>query len=77
MQTAVQTVGTYRVDVEADSSGTWATNALRFDTSEQAERYARDLAMRWIAVRAYRVVIASTTPDRERVDAMDPRRVTV
>ena len=33
----------------------WSTNALRFATKEEAERYVLDLAMRWTAVTDTRV----------------------
>ena len=46
----------YKVEVIADSSGTWCGNGLRFTTTEEAETYAKDLAMRWTLVRDYRVV---------------------
>lgn len=46
----------YKVEVQADSTGTWASNGLRFATYQQAASYASDLAFRWTAVRAYRVV---------------------
>jgi ribosomal protein L37AE/L43A len=37
----------------------WTSNMLRFDTEASAESYARDLAMRWTAVKAWRVVPCS------------------
>jgi hypothetical protein len=46
----------YRPEFIADSSGTWAGNALRFATAEEAEWYAADLARRWTLVRETRVV---------------------
>lgn len=45
----------YKVEVVADNTGNWCGNGLTFDTREQAEEYARDLAWRWTAVRAWRV----------------------
>jgi hypothetical protein len=45
-----------RVDVTTDSGLSWASNALRFATVEQAQDYARDLYSRWTAVDAWRVV---------------------
>lgn len=48
----------YKVEVIADSSGEWVGNQLEFDTKEQAEDYAKDLAWRWTAVREWRVVPA-------------------
>lgn len=46
----------FKSEVIADSTGTWAGNALRFATREEAERYVADLSMRWLAVRETRVV---------------------
>jgi len=46
----------YAVEVIADSSGKWCGNGLRFQTIEDAESYARDLASRWTLVRETRVV---------------------
>jgi hypothetical protein len=46
----------YRPEFIADSSGTWAGNALRFATPEEAQTYAADLAHRWTLVRETRVV---------------------
>lgn len=48
----------FKVEVQADNTGTWAGNALTFDTTEEAELYAQDLAARWTAVRDWRVVPA-------------------
>lgn len=60
-----KTEGPLRVDVTDDMIG-WATNALRFDTQEEAEAYANDLGGRWLAVKAWRIV-PSDHPDREAV----------
>lgn len=46
----------YKVEVLADNSGHWASNALSFDSVDSAESYARDLWARWTAVKAWRVV---------------------
>jgi hypothetical protein len=48
----------WKAEVQADRSGTWAGNTLRFATEEQARMYAVDLAWRWTAVREWRVVTA-------------------
>ena len=50
----------YKVEVIADSSGTWCGNGLKFATTEEAEIYAKDLAGRWTLVSAWRVVDART-----------------
>ena len=57
--------GFYKVEVQADRSGTWCGNGLRFSTPKQARDYARDLEMRWTAVRAWRVM-QYCAPDERR-----------
>lgn len=54
----------YKVEVIADDSGKWCSNALRFATEEEARDYGAGLAMRWILVREVRVV-ESTDPVTE------------
>jgi hypothetical protein len=44
----------WKPEVIADASGKWADNALRFATREEAQAWADDLALRWIAVREAR-----------------------
>lgn len=46
----------FKVEVIADNSGKWNSNALRFDTKEAAEEYGRNLSWRWTAVREWRAV---------------------
>jgi hypothetical protein len=46
----------FRVEVIADNSGKWAGNGLTFETEKEANAYGLDLAMRWTAVREFRVV---------------------
>jgi hypothetical protein len=46
----------WRAEVIADDSGTWASNALTFDSKQDAETYAKGLAARWLMVREWRVV---------------------
>ena len=45
----------FKPEVTTDDK-TWAGNALRFATREEAEANVTDLMMRWFAVRATRVV---------------------
>ena len=52
----------YRIEVQADSSGTWSSNALRFAEEQEAEAYARDLYVRWPVVRQYRVTPSDDAP---------------
>lgn len=61
-----KTEGRFRVDV-TDDNRTWTSNALRFDTEDEAETYVLDLAWRWTALRGWRVV-PSDWPQREAVD---------
>jgi 1,2-phenylacetyl-CoA epoxidase PaaB subunit len=49
----------YKVEVLADNSGVWTGNGLTFATKQEAIAYAKNLFMRWTAVREYRVVRAS------------------
>lgn len=71
-----KTEGPYRAEVKVYGENHWATNALRFDTPEEAEAYARDLYARWTQVQEARVV-PSDTPDREPHDPADPHRLTL
>jgi len=47
----------FKSEVIADNSGTWSSNALRFETEKEAELYVGDLIMRWTLVRETRVVV--------------------
>lgn len=53
-------------EVSTDSTGTFAGNALRFATREEAAEWVADLSMRWILVRDTRVV-ESTDPVNYRM----------
>ncbi len=44
----------YKAEVIADNSGTWASNGLRFASKGEAEAYGRNLSSRWLAVRDMR-----------------------
>jgi hypothetical protein len=57
----------FKPEVVADSSGTWAGNALRFATEDEAEMYVKDLARRWTLVTATRVV-PSDDPVTDAID---------
>lgn len=46
----------WKMEVQADSTGTWAGNGLRFATEEEAKDYALDLFRRWTLVTSTRVV---------------------
>ena len=60
----------YKVEVIADSSGKWATNAVRLATEAEAEAYGRDLYMRWTLVREWRVAESDDPVNYEIVDGV-------
>ena len=45
----------YKIEVIADDSGQWVSNALRFATEQEAQDYMDDLAGRWTLVQQTRV----------------------
>jgi hypothetical protein len=51
----------FKPEVQADDTGSWYDNALRFASRVEAEAQVADLMMRWTAVRGIRVV-ESTDP---------------
>ena len=44
------------VNTAGDKPDSWAGNTLEFDTVKIATDYAKDLFMRWTAVRYWRVI---------------------
>lgn len=46
----------WKIEVLAHGEKTWASNALRFATREEAEAYASDLFRRWTSVEGTRAV---------------------
>jgi hypothetical protein len=54
-------IESWKIEVLADDSGEWESDPLRFETMDEALAYARDLELRWSAVRDRRVV-ASADP---------------
>ena len=61
-----KTEGPWRCDVTDDMSE-WASNALRFDSEDDALAYGSELSGRWMGVKAYRAV-PSDHAQREPVD---------
>lgn len=53
----------YAPEVQADSSGKWCGNALRFATEAEAQKQVLDLWMRWTLVRSTRVVPSDDPPN--------------
>lgn len=58
------TAASYKCEVQADDSGKWYGNAVRYATKEKAEIGARDLMSRWMAVRDWRVIESEDKPNR-------------
>ena len=46
----------YKVQVQTGKGTAWSSNALKFETREQAKIYAIDLMSRWLLVTDYRIV---------------------
>ena len=59
----------FKVWVQADDSGKWATNSRDFATEAEASDYAHDLYSRWTAVRAFKVCAVGDNPNEEGVAA--------
>jgi hypothetical protein len=57
----------YEVNTYGDPVDSWAGNAVRYDTADDAEAGAKDLFGRWTAVKFWRVV-----DDRDAVYATGP-----
>jgi hypothetical protein len=60
----------YAPEVIADSSGKWCGNALRFATYVEALASARDLSMRWTAVREWRAIGSNDPVNYRLVDGV-------
>ena len=58
----------FKPEVIADSSGTWAGNAVRTATRGEAESYVYDLALRWTLVRDTRVIESEDAVNYEIVN---------
>lgn len=56
-------MASFQVEVIADSTGEWYSNAMRYTNRSDAEDAAVSLAMRWAAVRDYRVVESDDEPN--------------
>ena len=71
----------YRVVVTTNDSGLYATNALTYETIEDADAAGRDLFSRWLAVREYAVIPVTLQPDADKhywtADAVSAARQTI
>lgn len=65
----------FKVEVIADSSGQWASNAVRVATKEEAEAYARNLYSRWTSVRRWQVVESEDPTNFKADDAGNIERL--
>lgn len=54
----------YKVEVLTAGDTSYCGNGLRFKEKTDAETYAVDLALRWLAVKNYRVVESPDEPNR-------------
>ena len=59
----------YRVEVITGNDPKWYTNAMRYETAQEAEAAARDLFGRWLLVRHWRVVGKDGDVDTVVVDS--------
>jgi hypothetical protein len=53
---AAERPASWKIEVVVDDSGEWESDPFRFETLDEALAYARDLDLRWAAVRDSRVV---------------------
>jgi hypothetical protein len=53
---AAERPASWKIEVVVDDSGEWESDPFRFETLDEALAYARDLDLRWAAVRDRRVV---------------------
>lgn len=58
----------FKVEIQTDNTGNWYDNAVRTGTREEAERYAKNLARRWLLVNKWRIV-ESDLPANYTADA--------
>jgi hypothetical protein len=62
------TVRSYRPEVQADDTGKWYPNGLRFATREEAEARAKDLVSRWTLAFAWRATESEEEPNYSYID---------
>jgi hypothetical protein len=55
----------YKVGVKTPGDRDWVTNAMRFHTVVEAERYGADLFARWTAVKEYTVLPSDDAPNTD------------
>ncbi len=66
----------YKAEVSTGDPNRFDTNGVMFESREEAERYARDLAARWTLVTDWRIREATVDETaRDAVYTADGRRV--
>lgn len=58
----------WKPEVQTDNTGAWYGNALRFATEKEAADNARDLSMRWFAVKEHRAAESADPVSHSYVD---------
>jgi hypothetical protein len=53
----------WKVEITGNASSQWSTNSVRFATKEEAEAYGRDLAMRLVSSKVWRVSQSADPPN--------------
>jgi hypothetical protein len=59
-----ETIMSYKAEVLTIGDDNYYGNRLRFKEKKDAEAYALDLSLRWLAVKDYRVVESKDAPNR-------------
>ena len=68
----------FKPEVQTDDTGKWYRNALCFATRAEAQAQARDLMLRWFAVRETRIVESDDPVNYRYADGrLQPVEVTV
>lgn len=67
-QSAPKQSGSFAAFFKTKEDSTFATNALRFRTKEEAEAYARSLFMRWLGASEWKVMPHTDKPNYEIVN---------
>jgi hypothetical protein len=61
-------MSSWKPEVQTDNTGKWYGNALRFATEKEAIDNARDLSMRWLAVKEFRAAPSEDPVNYHYVD---------
>ena len=58
----------FKAGIKTSSDRTYVFNSLRFETSEEAESWAKDLMRRWLLVTKYRVFKSDDPVNYKMID---------